>query len=418
MQKIFYNGKIIGKDKNEKYSAMMTNDGSVVFAGNDEDVLNLKTEETKLVNLENNFVYPAIFDLKTNMFQKIDDKIKNAKKGRNFQISSDINEDYDNFANYEDYKKEFLLLQEELLGKGVGTIVELNLDRKGFAFWKKISEDKLLKLDVVCYVDILDSKQVMDDNCVTYRKYKNRFRLGGYYLKMDGQIHDLKAWLTSRYFGTKNHYGMGLCNGENLYYLLKTALEERKQVIFDVNGDKAMREVLTVFEEVEAKEKIDNFYRPVFLTSGFIPRKLYSKIKHFDISIIINLLNNNEDKQTKRFLGIFRKRYFFNLKDLIKFKLNVSFACDDFSCSGFLFVQKLDKLLKQKFGLKMQKNNKYVSYFTIIMYNFIYFNPAYICFDDVTKGELENQKRADFFVTNEDLFSCNNLAFYNIGEED
>ena len=69
----------------------------------------------------------------------------------------------------------------------------------------------------------------MDDNCVTYRKYRNHFRLGGYYLKIDGKINELKAWLNKPYVGSKNYCGLAELSGEYLYYLIKMALEEKKQ---------------------------------------------------------------------------------------------------------------------------------------------------------------------------------------------
>lgn len=404
MQKIFYNGKIITNSEADEASAMLANDGSIVFVGADGVVLKLKTDDTKLVDLEGGWVYPALFDLKTNLFDKIDNKIKNAKLGRNFQISDDINENYENFANYEEYKSEFLKEQERILSCGIATIFELGLDKKSFAFWKKISEDKLLKLDVVGYVDLLDSKQVMDDNCVTYRKYKNHFRLGGYYLKMDGEIQDVKAWLTKPYAGTKNHHGVASVNGENLYFLLKTALEEKKQIIYAVNGDKSMTEILTVLSELETKEKIENFYRPVFMTSGFISKRIYEKLKHFDVSLIIKFYEETQEKQEKKFLGLFRKGQYKNLKDLIKNEIR--FCCvDDCLCyqNREVLISLLNKI-KRKIGSKMLKNGNFASNFASLVTKLIYLNPSYICFDDVAKGGLENQKRANFFVLDGDLF--------------
>ena len=56
MQEIFYNGNIItNNDNNEVMEAMIINDGSVFFVGQNDEVLNLKTDETK-VN-EMNMIY-------------------------------------------------------------------------------------------------------------------------------------------------------------------------------------------------------------------------------------------------------------------------------------------------------------------------------------------------------------------------
>lgn len=419
MQKIFYNGKIItNNETGDVLPAMLTNEGSVVFVGQNDDVLNLKTEESELVNLDENYVYPALFDMQTGIFNKIDEKIKNAKKGRNFQISSDINENYDNFLNYDEYKNEFLNIQNYLIAAGIGTVFEMNLDKKAFAFWKKISEDKQLKIDIVGFVDLIDSKQVMDDNCVTFRKYKNHFRLGGYYLKMDGEIRELKAWLNKPYSGTKNHRGIGTLYGENLYFLLKTAIDEKKQVVFDVNGDKSIEEILTVFDELKTKEKFDNFYRPIFFTDGFVSKKFHKKINEFDVGLIIKLRDEINEKQIKNFLGFSRKKHYQNLKLLIKNKVRFSCVNFDFDCQNLNYMRWLRGKIKRKIGLKMLKNAKNSSFFTDLMKKIIYLNPAYFCFDDVNKAGLDNQKQAKFFVLDGEIFSEKTNLLYSKMEDE
>lgn len=399
MQKIFYNGNIVtNNENNEVLSAMLANDGSVVFVGEKQEVLDLKTDETEVVDLKNKFVYPTLFGLNFNVFKIIDEKIKNAKHGKNFQISADIDENYENFANFDEYKQEYLKLEKEYLKQGVTTISELDIDKKEFAFWKKMSEEKLLTLDVVAYVDLFDSKQVMDDNCVTYRKYKNHFRLGGYYLKIDGKIQELKAWLDKPYCGTKTHYGIGNFYGEQLYFMLKMALEEKKQIIFEAHGDKSINEILTVFEELETKAKITNFYRPVIYCLGFIPKKLYPKFKHFDVTLMIENVDNLTQKTIKKFLGFSRKKYFYAFDSLLKNGIRFFLVPVEFNQNYFGSLINMYKNQKRIFKLKMLKNDKINSNFTKLMLNFIYLIPAYICFDTETKAKLENQKQSRFLV--------------------
>lgn len=405
MQKIYYNGNIITNNENhETLSSMLINEGSVVFVGEKDEVLNLKNEETKLIDLKGNYVYPTLFAMKVNVFKTIDDKIKNANKGKNFQISADINENYDNFANFDNYKKEYLKLEKKYIEQGIATISEFDIDKKEFAFWKKMSEEKSLKLDVVAYVDLFDSKQVMDDNCVTYRKYKNHFRLGGYYLKVDGKIQELKAWLTKPYSGTKSHCGIGNIYGEQLYFLLKTALEEKKQIIFETHGDKSMQEVLTVLEELESKDNITNFYRPVFYSSGFIPEKFYSKLKHFDAMLLIENLDSDNQKIIKKFLGLFRKACFYRFDKLIKNDIRFILRNDEFLDNYLNNTINMYKNQKRIFNLKMLKNDKNNQNYTNLIQKIIYNNSAFICFDTDTKGGIENQKQSKFFICDKNIF--------------
>ena len=423
MQEIFYSGKIItNNENNDVLSSLMINDGSIFFVGEKDEILNLKTEDTKVNDLKDSYVYPTLFDVNANIFNKIDNKFKNANKNKKTQKSDEINEDYDNFYNFDDYKKEYLKLEKEYIKNGITTVFEINIDKRCFAFYKKMSEDKLLNIDVVGYVNLLESKQVMDDNCVTYRKYRNRFRLGGYYLKIDGLIQDLKAWLSKPYSGTKSYHASGEAYGEHLYYLLKTALEEKKQVLFEVNGDKAIGEVLTVLSEIEDKEKVSEFYRPIFFGAGIIPKKLYNKIKHFDITLILKECNKNITKQINKFIGFGRRKYFNNYDSLIKHDMRFMLINNEFDYQNFEAFANLFLVKKRKKELNNIENNNKMIKFRRYLQKLLFDVPSYICFDQDTKMTLETQKQANFVIAKEDIFTCDNYkknikSVYIFGEK-
>lgn len=403
MQEIFYNGNIVtNNENNEVKQAMMINDESIVYVGETKEVLELKTDETKLHDLRNKWVYPAGFSLKTDIFKIIDEKIKNANLVKKFQNSDEIDEDYENFTNFEIYKKEYLNLEKEYLKKGIATIVETNIDKKCFAFFKKMSEEKLLSIDVVGFIDLINSKQVMDDNCVTYRGYKNHFRLGGYYLKIDGKILELKAWMNKAYAGTKSHYGLAETSGEQLYYLLKTALDEKKQIMFETNGDRAIETILNVFEELKKKEKTENFYRPIFYGASVVPKKLYSKLKSFDVTLLFENHSDQQKKSMKKFIGLTRLKQFYNYKNIIKNGVRFAMVFENnISDELKIYFSK-----KRKFHSKMLKNNVFMAKNADLFKNVFYINPAYICFDQERKGKFETEKQASFVVFEKDILSC------------
>ena len=404
MQEIFYNGNIISNnEKQDIVEAMIVNEGSIFFAGLNEEVLNLKTDDTQENNLKQKFIYPTLFDVQTNVFEQIDRKIKSAKRIQKIQFADDIDENYENFENFEAYKTEYFKIEKQYIKKGVTTICEKNIDKLAFSFWKKMADEKLLNIDVVGYVDLVGSKQVMDDNCVTYRKYRNHFRLGGYNIKIDGKVQELKAWLNKPYSGTKAHYGAGEYYGEHLYYILKTALEERKQILFETYGDKALGEVLTVLFEIEEKDKIADFYRPLFYGVNVLNKTQISQIKHFDGTVIFEEYGKDDTKQIKKFLGFLRARRYHRYKQLIKqnvrfIVLNKQYPIQNYSAVFSLWLSK-NRMLK-----KFTTNALFKENLTKFIYQLIYYNPAYICFDQDTKATLETQKRADFIITNNQIF--------------
>lgn len=402
MQDIFYNGKITtNNEKQDILSAMIVNEGSVVYVGENEDVLNLKTDDTNMHDLKGKNVYPTMFDFKESVFEFISEKLKNAKKIKDIQNFEEINEDYENFSNFELYKKEFLKLEKDFIKKGITTILTTKIGKLEFAFWKKMSEEKCLSIDVVGYVDIISSKQVMDDNCVTYRKYRNHFRLGGYYLKIDGKIQELKAWLKKSYVGSKTYFGFSEISEEQLYYLIKEALSEKKQILFDVSGDKAIEEVLNVLDDVSKKENISEFYRPIFYGAGVVDKKVYKKLKQYDVTLIFENFDKVESRKIKKFIGFSRKRKFQNYKNLLKNDIRFMFASNNYDS---IAIKNLSIFDKCEFNSKVLKNGKNELNFTTLLYKLIYLNPAYICFDQDKKSILETQKQANFIISENAIF--------------
>ena len=297
-------------------------------------------------------------------------------------------------------------LEKEFIKQGVSTVSTTKVGKLEFAFWKKMSEEKCLSIDIVGYVDMILAKQVMDDNCVTYRKYRNHFRLGGYYLKIDGKIQELKAWLKKSYLGSKTYFGFSEISEEQLYYLVKEALSEKKQILFDVSGDKAIQEVLSVFDEVSKKDNITEFYRPIFYGVGVVDKKIYDNLKKYDITLILENLDKKSMSKVKKFIGFGRKSKFQNYKSLIKNNIRFIFATDNFETIGLDNFRNSILFQKSKFVSKVLKNNKIIPNFTNILYNLIYSNPAYICFDQDKKMSLETQKQANFIILEKSIVDC------------
>lgn len=407
MQDIFYNGCVVTNDENQSQAkGMIVNEGSIVYVGEDDEVLNLKNDDTKITNLKNRYVYPTMFDFKDDVFDIISSNLKNAKKIKEVQKPEDIDENYENFANYEVYKKEYLKLEKEFLKQGISTIILTKIGKVEFAFLKQISEEKCLTVDIVAYVDIVSAKQVMDDNCVTYRKYRNHLRLGGYYLKIDGKIQELKALLKKHYAGSKTYFGFQETSSEQLYYLMKEALSEKKQILFDVSGDKAIQDVLSVLDEVSEKEKINDFFRPIFYGVGLVDKKIYPKLKQYDITLVFENLEKQEIKKVKKFIGASRKNKFQNFDSLLKNEIRFISSSNKLSEMGLNNFKNSAFFTKSNFNTKMLKNDKNISNYTTLLYNLIYSNFAYICFDQDKKATLETQKQANFIISEISIFDA------------
>ena len=400
MQQIFFNGKINTETEDEQIDeAMLVNEGIVVLTGSNDEILQMKTDDTELFDLNGKYVYPSFFGFGENLFQQIEENLKNANKFDVSKNTADKDANYENFSHFDAYKKEFLKLQEDLLKKGITTVQEMGVTKRAFTFWKKLSEAGFLKIDVVGYVDIKTSKEVMDENCKSYRKYKNKFRLGGYHLIMDGRFDELKAWLKKPYKHSKTYCGYGEYYGEQLSCLLKEIFSEKKQIVVSAHGDKAVEEFLTTFEEVAEKEKVEEFYRPIIVGCELYNKKTIDRLKKCGMSLCVEMSDVQTISLVKDYIGFSRKKRYLDLKKIIKddIKFVVTGKKDLANEIFFDYGEILEKTQKSKLISKKHQidiKNAIKSIFN---------HSAYLLFDQETKGSLENSKQATFIVLDEPI---------------
>ncbi len=407
MKKIFYNCKIYTLDKNNPTAeAMLVNDESIVFVGSKKDVLNLKDDETELVDLGQKTILPAFFDANSHIFKNLDEKFKGLNLNKDAKKTDVNNYSYDSFENFEDYKKEFLSVQNKLINLGITTIQEFDLDDRGFTFFKKLSEENLLKVDVVGYVDMLSSKFVMDDNCKTYRKYRNHFRLGGYSIAIDGAIENKRAWNKHHYKNEKRYAGHSKITEEHLGFLIKTALDERKQLFVETNGELALDEFIRCFKEKSEKKEKEDLFRPVAKNCNFISKKQIKELKNLGISVSLNVgdLINHQEK-IKLAIGKWRLKRIKPAKLVLKNDVNLLIhqsENENFDLKKLLNFCVFNKKNKSIFS----KHNKLS---IEEMLNNVITQSAFLSFEDAQKGTLESGKFANFVV----LDGVNNFSEIN-----
>ncbi len=410
MQKIFYNAKFYTlNDGEEVAEAMLVNDGIIVFAGKKDEVFSMKTEDTKLVDLKEKSVLPAFFDMNLSLFKIIENRIKNAKSEKYIENLSEFDENYDKFVNFKLYKNEFLKLQQECLENGVTTVCEVFVGAKEFTFWKKLSEQNLLKIDINCFVDMLGFKQVMDDNCRSFRKYKNHLKLGGYCLNLDGEIINKRAWLAKPYRHEAGYGGEPLVGFEQLSFLIKAALEEKKQLMVFASGDMAVEQFLTCLGEHSEGKDAESFCRPILNFASVISEKQIKKLKQFSVSLGFKISDITYGKTLIKIIGKHRANNIQPAKLAEKFGLNFMLCSskDDINKADLLidFASKRETLEGKVFG-KNQRISANRAFASMVK------DAAFCCFDETHKGSLENGKLSNFVVI--DSFNLNSNLGFNI----
>ena len=109
---------------------------------------------------------------------------------------------------------------------------------------EKLAERNKLKLDVVSYIDMREGQALLKENA-DYLQYRNRLRVGGYKLFLDGSPQGRTAWMSEPYLGGEAGYcGYPIYSDEQVTAYMKEAVEQGRQILVHCNGDAAAQQMI------------------------------------------------------------------------------------------------------------------------------------------------------------------------------
>ena len=132
---------------------------------------------------------------------------------------------------------------------GITTIQEGVCGRSEWTLLLKMAEQKRLRADVVCYADMVQHAALLAEYPEYVNQYRNRLKLGGYKIYLDGSPQGRTAWMTEPYEGEAEYRGYPVHSGEKVAGFLKKALREEAQLLAHCNGDAAAEQYLSCMEE-------------------------------------------------------------------------------------------------------------------------------------------------------------------------
>lgn len=156
--------------------------------------------------------------------------------------------------------KSFEKAQNIYLENGITTAQDGLTTEQSFNLLKALSNMDRLKLDVISYVDIKNSKEVLIQN-KEYLEYHNHYKIGGYKIILDGSPQAKTAWLSKPYEGEETYQGYPVYSDEDAKKYIKMALDENMQILAHTNGDAASEQLIRTFEKLE----YENNCRPVMI---------------------------------------------------------------------------------------------------------------------------------------------------------
>lgn len=168
----------------------------------------------------------------------------------------------------QDRKEAILAAQKLYLKHGFGTVQEGSANKGGSIRTLMAMADRgELCLDVVAYLNAALSYAEERSEIVEKwgRDYRNRLKIGGVKLFLDGSPQVRTAWLRKPYEGETEYLGYPTLTDEAVEERMRKAVEQGLQPIAHCNGDAASEQFLAAWEKLFREDEGIAALRPVMI---------------------------------------------------------------------------------------------------------------------------------------------------------
>ena len=162
---------------------------------------------------------------------------------------------------------------------GITTVQEGLTKKNEFDLLKTMSDSQLLNLDIISYVDVKESKEIVEKNRRLVGKYHNNYKIGGYKLFLDGSPQGKTAWMSKPYEGEKEYCGYPIYKSHQVDNIVQNIIDDEMQLITHCNGDAAAEQLISAYEKIGAL----NNYRPVMIHAQLVRKDQLERMKKVDM---------------------------------------------------------------------------------------------------------------------------------------
>ena len=163
--------------------------------------------------------------------------------------------------------------QDIYLKNGISTAQDGFMKEGEWKLLKAASDLGRLKMDVVCYPELSGSQHIVQENLEYRGVYRNRLKIGGYKIFLDGSPQGRTAWMSKPYCNTQDGYcGYPAHSEEDVETYLGTALKEGIQILVHCNGDAAAEQMIDAYEAARLKYPYAPDIRPVMIHAQLVRR--------------------------------------------------------------------------------------------------------------------------------------------------
>lgn len=291
------------------------------------------------------------------------------------------------------------VIQEDYIQHGVTTVQDGATTEKDLNALKMIAATGQLKIDVVAYPIMSGGGvELLDHNRDICRKYKNRLKIGGYKLVLDGSPQGRSAWMSKPYLGGDPDYcGYPWMRKEEVEAYVKTAVEEEQQLLAHCNGDAASEQYLNAYEKALKETGSRADLRPVMIHCQTVRNDQLDRMAKIGMiaSIFVGHVFYWGDVHIKNF-GPDRGNRISPVKDALRRGVKVNFHQDtpvtrpDMMHSVWCAVNRISragKVLGEDQGVSVYEALKAIT-----------IDAAYEYFEEDLKGSIKVGKLADLVV--------------------
>ncbi len=143
-----------------------------------------------------------------------------------------------------------------------------------------LQQQDRLWLDVVAYMDLKNSPELIHAFPKSKGKYHQHFKVGGYKVLLDGSPQSKTAWMLEPY--TDGSAGYPMLTDEALEQLIVHAVQEKQQLLMHANGDAAAQQYLRVYRTV--KENMGAVPRPIMIHAQLAQPKQIAQMAELGIT--------------------------------------------------------------------------------------------------------------------------------------
>ena len=273
--------------------------------------------------------------------------------------------------------------------------------------FKLLANNNEIFLDIVAYMDYKNMDEIKKEYSEYINKYKNKFKIGGIKIFLDGSPQAKTAWLREAYANEPEYYGYRIMKDEDIEEILEKAKESKLQILAHCNGDKAAEQY------INAVNKVSNLKRPVMIHAQLLGLDQLEDVKKYNIipSFFISHIYYFGDIHIKN-LGIKRAEHISPAGSSLKQDILFTFHQDTPVIEPNMFETIWCAVNRTTKEGKVLGEDEKISVLEAI--KAVTINSAYQYGEEDVKGSLKAGKKADLIIVDRNPLNVDKNELRNI----